>query len=325
VPAPSPSTRHLPLFWRLFIPNACVLVAACVLLWLEPANGRLIALLGGLAIMLVANILLMRRAFSPLARLTRLMQRIDPLRPGERLPAFAPKSEVTVLAEAFNDMLDRIEAERRGSARRALSAQELERRHVAAELHDEIGQRLTALVMHLGRIERAVARGEHAELPTARQATVEIVDAVRHLARSLRPEALDELGLIPAISNLCERVSEGSGLNITRTLPRDVPSLSADTELVIYRVVQESLTNTMRHARASRVDVALTADDGGAVELVVLDDGQGLPATAVQDARGGIRNMRERAVAIGADVRIETPPAGGTRVWLGVTTDEAQG
>src|SRR4051794_27769488 len=104
-------TSYIPLFWRLFVPNATVLAAACAILIVEPANGRVIALAGGFVTLLAVNLVLMRRAFEPLTRLTVLMTRVDPLRPGERIDVPGPASEVTVLADAFNAMLDRLETE----------------------------------------------------------------------------------------------------------------------------------------------------------------------------------------------------------------------
>src|SRR5919106_222348 len=157
--APTPAATDnpaIPLFWRLFVPNACVLVVACVVLIVEPANGRIVALIGGLAIMLAVNLLLMRRAFAPLTRLMTTMNRVDPLRPGERVPVVGPPSEVTVLAREFNAMLDRIETERRDSAQRMTIAEDSERRHLVTELHDEMGQTLTALVLQISRMK---ARG----------------------------------------------------------------------------------------------------------------------------------------------------------------------
>src|SRR4051794_384874 len=150
----SPPT-YIPLFWRLFVPNAAVLLGAGIVLMIQSANGRVVALAGGLAVLLTVNLVLMRRAFAPLAHLAGLMNVIDPLEPGRRLPALGPESEVTQLTEAFNRMLDRLETERRESGFRALVAEEAERRRVAAELHDEIGQRLTALLLQIDRLARA--------------------------------------------------------------------------------------------------------------------------------------------------------------------------
>jgi two-component system sensor histidine kinase UhpB len=245
-------SRYLPLFWRLFIPNATLLAVACVVLLVEPANGHVAVLAGGLLLMLVMNVGLMRYAFAPLARLATLMERIDPLRPGERLPLPASQSEVTLLTESFNAMLDRLEGERRDSARRALSEREAER---------------------------------------------------RRLARALRPEALDALGLVPALTNLTERLAERTGLEIVRDLQRDLPPMGDAEELVLFRIAQESLTNAIRHASASRVDVSLRRADGW-VELRVRDDGTGLRSDNIGE--GGIRTMRERAVSIGGRLEIRS-------------------
>jgi two-component system, NarL family, sensor histidine kinase UhpB len=305
-------TPTIPLFWRLFVPNACVLVVACVVLIVEPANGRIIALVGGLAIMLAVNLLLMRRAFAPLTRLMATMNRVDPLRPGERVPVVGPPSEVTVLAREFNAMLDRIETERRESAHRMTVAEDSERRHLATELHDEIGQTLTALVLQISRIKAKGGSPEDLEeaLATAESA----LEDIRRLARRLRPEVLDELGLTAALTTLCNRLSSQTGLVIHRTLPEAPPPLTPDEQLVVYRIVQESLTNVIRHSGASEARVTLHTD-ADRVEVAVVDDGRGLPADGVPLA-GGIRSMRERALQIGADVTWRTAEPGGTMIQL---------
>src|SRR3954452_19345076 len=146
------ASSYIPLFWRIFIPNATVLAVAGVVLAAEPANGRVLVLLVGGVTMLGANLVIMRRSFAPLTRLALLMQRVDPLRPGQRVPVLGPPSEVTLVAGAFNDMLDRLEGERRDSARRELAAQQAVRRHVARELHDQLGQDLTAIALQLDRL-----------------------------------------------------------------------------------------------------------------------------------------------------------------------------
>jgi two-component system sensor histidine kinase UhpB len=305
---------YVPLFWRLLVPNASVLIAACVVLWLEPANGRVVALAGGLTLMIVFNIVLMRRAFAPLARLTSMMDSIDPLQPGQRIPISGPESEVTVLTDAFNSMLDRVETERRESALRALRSQEDERRHLTTELHDEIGQTLTALSLELNHVSSSISTDGDDPLENAKATSAQATDDVRRLARRLRPEVLDELGLVAALTSLCDRMSSRSGLRIERRFALPLPKLDGEMELVIYRVAQESLTNVIRHARAQSAEMALQRD-GAAIELRVRDDGLGFPEAARRHDNG-IRGMRERAVAVGAFLAVTRRPEGGTEVRL---------
>ncbi len=313
------ASTFIPLFWRLFVPNAAVLLGAGIVLMIQPANGRVVALAGGVAVLLTVNLVLMRRAFAPLARLTRLMNSIDPLDPGRRLPTLGPESEVTRLTDAFNDMIDRLETERRESGYRALVAEETERRRVAAELHDEIGQRLTALLLQLDRLARAAPTELRDEFDSTLAATKETLEGVRGLARRLRPEVLDELGLVPALRNLCDRIEESTGVVVRRTLEPEPPALSPDAELVVYRVAQEALTNVVRHSKSTEARVTLAAH-GPELELVVQDSGIGVDEHTVEDSSGGIRGMRERALLIGARLEVVLAANGGTDVKLHVPT-----
>jgi two-component system sensor histidine kinase UhpB len=308
--------RYVSLFWRLLVPNVTVLTVACVVLILEPANGDVPALAGGLAVMIAVNAVIIRRASTPLARLTSLMRRIDPMRPGERVPLTAPVSEVTVLAEAFNDMLDRLEDERREASMRALNEREGERRRIAGELHDQIGQMLTALGLQADRVAILTPEPLRGEVHDLRDGILSTVEDVRRLARELRPEELDTLGLVPALTNLSERMTRRTGIEIVRRLQRDLPALDPDTEMVIYRVAQESLTNAVRHARPTTIELTLHRDDGH-VHLAVCDDGVGITEAPADES--GIRGMRERALSIGAELRVERRAGGhGTRVILEV-------
>jgi two-component system sensor histidine kinase UhpB len=319
--------RYIPLFWRLFIPIATVLAAAGLVLHFEPANGRIPAIGGGLAMTLLITLVLMRRTVAPLVRLTELMRRVDLLHPGERIPAPRATSEISVLAETFNDMLDRLEAERRDSLRRSLSERESERRRVADELHDEIGQNLTALALQLDRAHRRAPADLRDELADMRAAALASVEDVRGVVRTLRPEALDALGLAAALTSLVARLTQRTGLRIVRSLQRDLPPLGDDEQLVVYRVAQESITNAIRHAHAGCIEIVLRACRG-AVELTVADDGVGLGARAggvdgagagEGEGEGGIRGMRERALSVGAQLTV-APRAGspGTQVRLRV-------
>ena len=308
-----PQRRVVPLLWRLFIPNATVLLVAGVVLAVQPANGRIVALAAGVAVMLAINVVLMRRAFAPLQRLTELMAAVDPLRPGPRIVVSDPGSEVTILSEAFNSMLGRLEAERRASVGRALAEREDERRHVAAALHDEIGQTLTALMLQQTRIANRVTGDDQSEALDVRDGLLGAIEDVRRLATSLRPEALDALGLVAALAHLCELLTARTGVEVECALPYGLPALGHDVELALYRVGQESLTNAVRHARATRISMSLQVDEGRLV-LAVADDGRGFDADAVQER--GLLSLRERALIVGGDLQVTARPGAGTTVRL---------
>jgi two-component system sensor histidine kinase UhpB len=309
------------LLWRVFAVNAVVFVTAVALLAWAPVTvhrvatpNELVILSLGLVVMLIVDLLLVRRTLGPLRRLASVMGEVTPGAPGRRAQSEAGAGrEVHALAGALNAMLDRLEGERRESARRALSAQEAERKRIALELHDEVGQTLTAIAL---RAERAA--GDPASQPQALSEIAEHVlrslEDVHRIGRELRPEALDDLGLINALIALCSRLGRQGSVRIRRELDWELPALSAERELVVYRVAQEALTNVLRHAQASQVTVALHAAGAGVV-LEVRDDGQGLPA---HTREGGLAGMRERAMLIGAELELQSEPARGTAIVLRV-------
>lgn len=313
-----------PLFWRVFAVNAGLLVVATVLLLVTPvtisapiALVEALVLLAGLAIMLAANVVLLRRAFAPLDRLVTRMESVDLLRPGQRLAEDAA-DEVGRAVVAFNRMLDRLEAERHASGRRALAAQEAERLRVARGLHDEVGQVLTGVLLQLDALGPAVGPVHAHELAETRQAVRRALDEVRRIAQELRPAPLEHLGLVSAVTELTRTFEQRSGIPVERRLPRALPPLSSDAELAVYRIAQESLTNVARHAQASNVLVALEQTATGVV-LRVLDDGRGFAGGAVPpDGSGGIRGMRERALLVGGALAVKPVPGGGVEVRLEV-------
>jgi len=306
------------LLWRVFGTNAAVLVVATLVLVLSPltvsfpiALLELVALGGGLAAMLILDLALLRRTFRPLGRLTAMMRGIDPLRPGERATVDEADPEVADLTAAFNDMLGRLELERRESARRALAAQEGERRRIARELHDEVGQALTAVILQLDRAGRGPGSDGVAE---AREAVRASLEEVRGIARRLRPEALDDLGLASALAALTNDVTRRTGLLVERRISPALPVLDPEEELVVYRVAQEALTNVVRHAATRSAELVLDVRDSG-VELEVSDAGVGFePGAAPQSA--GLIGMRERALLIGAELDVRSVVGEGTSVRL---------
>ncbi|WP_346090223.1 HAMP domain-containing sensor histidine kinase, partial [Streptomyces erythrogriseus] len=256
----------MPLFWRIFLLNAVVLIVATALL-LGPVTVSTPVLLTeaavltvGLAAMLVANALLLRVGLAPLQRLTRAMNTTDLLRPGHRT-AVGGRGEIAELITTYNTMLDRLEDERATSSARALSAQEAERRRIARELHDEVGQSLTAVLLQLKRAADHAPAELGDELRQVQETTRASLEEIRRIARRLRPGVLDELGLASALKALATEFG-GPGLTVQHCLDPGLPELDRESELVLYRVAQEGLTNVARHAGARRAELALRRTPG---------------------------------------------------------------
>ncbi|MFC4066362.1 histidine kinase [Actinoplanes subglobosus] len=251
------------LFWRIFLLNAVVVTAAFALLMVGPFTVSTPVLLteamiltGVLVVMLVANAGLLRIGLAPLERLARTMTTVDLLRPGHRL-AVTGRSGIADLIRSFNTMLDRLEAERAASAARALSAQEAERQRIAQELHDEVGQTLTAVLLELKRVADHAPEPVCGEVRQVQETVRNGLDEIRRIARRLRPGVLEELGLASALKSLAGEFST-PGVTVRRTIDSDLPDLGKETELVLYRVAQESLTNTARHSGARQVTLSLS-------------------------------------------------------------------
>jgi two-component system, NarL family, sensor histidine kinase UhpB len=321
-PAPTATKRHS-LLWRLSLIDLSVLAVIVLLLTLTPITlhappkeAEVAVLLAGFAVIAAANLWLLRRAVTPLHQLSQVMESIDPMDPGTRVRAEQMRdAELVALAESFNAMLDRLELERRQSALRALSAQEGERVRVARELHDEIGQTLTAIAIDAER-NAAIRQGsERQAWERAAQLAQESVDDLRRIARRLRPEALDDLGLVNALIALCNRISEHGGIPIARRLPEALPDHPPAVDLVLYRVAQEALTNVIRHARATRAELELEADDER-LRLLVRDNGRGLRLDELPAGSNGIIGMRERALLVGGTLSLRSSAGAGTEVEL---------
>lgn len=312
--------KELPLIWRIFAVNASVFALGVIALAASPATvsfpivltEALILGLGLVAILFV-NLALVRQSLAPLDRLMALMRRVDPLRPGERVHVEG-SPEVRALSAVFNDMLDRLEYERRESSRETLSRVESERKRLARELHDELGQSLTGIVLLLSRLAERAELPLRSELVDAQEATRAALEDVRGIGRRLRPEALDDLGLIPALTALTTSFADASGLRIERSFG-DLPALTTEAELAIFRIAQESLTNAARHGGAQRVTIQLRRADANDVRLVVRDDGVGLDGATFGS---GIRGMQERALHVGGRLELFSPSMGGVEVRLTV-------
>jgi two-component system sensor histidine kinase UhpB len=314
----------LPLYWRVFAVNSGLLTVIAVVLIVTPvtisfpiALFEAIGVLAGLAGTIAVNALLLRHAFAPLARLTQRMETVDLLRPGQRLEV-RRDDEIGSVVATFNRMLNRLESERQESGRRVLAAQEAERVGIARDLHDEVGQVLTGVLLQLNSIAEAAPEHEEA-LGEARHAVRRALDEVRRISSDLRPEMLEHLGLVSALTELTRSFARVTGITVERQFTTSLPKLAPEVELAIYRIAQESLTNIARHAQAGRVVIALSPGRGSVV-LRVADDGRGFVGAPTE--HGGLRSMRERALLVDGALAIKPAPEGGVEVRLQVPTSE---
>jgi two-component system, NarL family, sensor histidine kinase UhpB len=269
----------------------------------------------GLLVVIVADLLLLRPVFAPLEQIAQRMGSVDLLQPGQRLPPRGSR-EVAELVTAFNEMLDRLEGERRASGRRALDAQEAERLRIAQGLHDEVGQGLTGVLLWLTSISDAAPEGRRDELTEVQDVVRRLLEEVRRIARELRPQMLDDLGLPSALSELATGFARRTGIGVEQTFDDLIPELSGPKELAVYRVAQEGLTNVARHSGASHVLLSLSKECNSVI-LRVVDDGQGITLHELS-GHGGLRGMRERALFVGGTLDITRSAMGGVDLRLEV-------
>jgi two-component system, NarL family, sensor histidine kinase UhpB len=216
-------------------------------------------------------------------------------------------------------MLDRLESEREQSGRRVLAAQEAERVGIARDLHDEVGQLLTGVLLNLNSIADA-APSQRDEIDAAKQTVRSALDEVRRISSELRPEMLEHLGLASALTELSTTFARVSGLHVERRFDATLPKLSPDAELAAYRIAQESLTNVARHAAATEVTITLERGSGSVI-LSVSDNGSGFDGPPQE--HGGLRSMRERALLIDAALAVKPGRRGGVDVRLEVPVPAA--
>jgi signal transduction histidine kinase len=200
----------------------------------------------------------------------------------------------------------------RDAVRRVVEAQELERRRLARELHDETGQALTSILLRLKPLEQSAASEEaRAEVASVRELVVSTLQDVRRLAVELRPSALDDFGLVPAVERLAETFREQTGLAVDLEAQLADERLPSEVETALYRVVQEALTNVVKHSGADRVSILL-ARKSRAVVAVVEDDGSGFDPGTTREGALGLAGMRERVGLVGGRLRIESSAETGT-------------
>src|SRR6201991_4557731 len=279
----------------------------------SPSRALLIVL--AVAGAVFANSLLLRKRLEPLDRLLDTMDRVDLHSPGQRAcaPEGAPR-EIERLTADFNRMLERLEQERVNAGRAVLGAQEEGRARIAQDLHDEVNQALTAILLRLQAAALDVPPGLRSELKEIQTLATQAMEELLMLARQLRPTALDDHGLVPALASQVANFGERTGIRSTFSRHGEAPDLSDEEQLVLYRVAQESLSNVVQHSQASTVKVELSSI--GRTVLRIRDDGCGFQATNRPTGRLGVSGMRERALLVGGRLNVFSAPGEGTTIEL---------
>ena len=228
--------------------------------------------------------------------------------------AFSEEDEeiVTLLAAQAAVAIENAGSVQRDALRRAVQAQEAERRRLARELHDETGQALTSILLGLAAVERAET-GEDARAAAGalRELVVETLQNVRRLAVELRPSALDDFGLEPALRRLGQTVREGGALDVQVEVRLGSVRLLPEVETAVYRIVQEALTNVVKHASAERVSIVVTRM-AERLTVIIEDDGAGFDQDADPGEGLGLLGMRERVQLLDGSFTIDASPGAGT-------------
>jgi two-component system, NarL family, sensor histidine kinase UhpB len=286
-------------------------------------QGMLLLGLAVLAVVLL-NSLLLRRRLEPMGQLVSTMSTVDLASPGTRAEVTRGAStEVQRLTADFNRMMGRLEHERRESGRAVLRAQEQERTRIAQDLHDEVNQALTAILLRLEALSQDSPPDRVDEVAELKRLVNQAMEELLNLARQLRPTALDDHGLMPAIEAQLKRFSARTGIEVRVSTEGEPETLPEDVQTAVYRILQEALANIGRHAGATAVSVEMEVEDER-LELHIRDDGVGFDPSAVVREVGdggpgaglGLSGMVERARLAGGELDVRSAPGGGTTVTL---------
>lgn len=334
---------RVPLFYKILLANIAIVVAGAVAgTWLtvKVARGNpvlspseLVIVFAGLGAVVsaVVNGLILHFALGPLRSLERTARRI---REGEQEARVSPSPladrQLERLTSTFNEMLDTLGRYRhrlRAVAERATASAERERKRIARELHDDTAQRIATLQLRVQMLRKAdspalLEQGLAEVAGELRRAN----EGVRRMARGLRPPALDELGLVSAVRGFARIQSEAYETSVEVEGTPD-PRLGQEVALAVYRIVQEAVSNALRHARADRVRIRFeeTAEE---LRVTVEDDGRGFVPGKVMTADGrglGLSGMKERASYVGGRVWIASEEGRGTRIHVTVPRHRGHG
>ncbi len=321
----------LPVFYKVLFANSLIIfVGATGGTWLASNlnNSRqnlatptslVIFIVVGWFVSIALNFVVLQFAFRPLKDLGKVMNRVQAGERSLRAPMTGVDLEADQLARTFNMMLEAIDDATRVRASQIINAQEQERKRIARELHDETSQVLTSLLISLAILEESITTQEARDrIADTRKLAHQTLRAIRNLSIDLRPSALDDLGLLPALRWYIKEYQQKCSIQVEFVAHGFRQRLSAEVETALYRIVQESLTNTARHANAHKVHVNMKGD-ADAVYITITDDGHGfdvgtLLKTPDQDRGLGLAGMNERAVLLDGSLDIHSSTGHGTTI-----------
>ena len=319
----------IPVFYKVLIANSLIIfVGATGGTWLATNLNKqpfatpmslVIFITIGWLVSIVLNFVVLQVAFRPLMHLGRVMNRVQAGERSLRAPLTGVDPEADQLARTFNMMLEALDEASHQRASQIIKAQEQERKRIARELHDETSQVLTSLLISLAVLEESIEPSEARErIAETRALAHQTLRAIRSLSIDLRPSALDDLGLLPALRWYIKEYQKKCSIEVEFHAFGFKERLPAEMETALYRIVQESLTNTARHANAHKVRITLK-EDTEAVYATITDDGCGfdyetLVKTGGQERSIGLAGMQERAVLLDGMLTIHSTPRHGTKV-----------
>ncbi|WP_376796902.1 ATP-binding protein [Thermogemmatispora sp.] len=321
----------LPIFYKVLIANSLIIfVGATGGTWLAShlndshqglatPTSLIIFITVGWLVSVALNFLVLQIAFRPLIDLGKVMSRVQKGERSLRAPLTGLDPQADQLAATFNMMLEAIDEASRLRSTQIINAQEQERKRIARELHDETSQMLTSLLISLAILEKSVTSPEARErIADTRNLAHQTLRAIRNLSIDLRPSALDDLGLLPALRWYIKEYQQKCSIEVEFSATGFKGRLPAEMETVLYRIVQEALTNTARHANATKVSIVLREEDG-AVYATIRDNGCGFDVEALMKTPGqerglGLAGMQERAVLLDGTLEIKSRPGEGTTI-----------
>ncbi|OLB53407.1 MAG: hypothetical protein AUI01_11890 [Ktedonobacter sp. 13_2_20CM_2_56_8] len=331
----------LPVFYKVLFANSLIIfVGATGGTWLASNLGNsrqalatptslIIFVVVGWLVSIALNFVVLQVAFRPLQDLGKVMNRVQAGERSLRAPTTGVDPEADQLAQTFNMMLEAIDDATRLRASQIINAQEQERKRIARELHDETSQVLTSLLISLAILEESITTQEARDrIADTRKLAHQTLRAIRNLSIDLRPSALDDLGLLPALRWYVKEYQQKCSIVVEFAAHGFKERLPAEVETALYRIVQESLTNTARHANAHKVLITMKeeADD---VYVTIKDDGCGfdvgtLLKTPDQERGLGLAGMNERAVLLDGSLSIHSGPRHGTTIEVHIPLTPAE-